>query len=267
MSDEMWHVEGTIMDGSPGDILMSIFEADHKIYQKAQSELAEDLGLLDKAISLYIESIQGAYRVQEKWGDNVGFQAAIAMANSILNLLLLCRHGVLLGYFAETQHLLRSCHERITRCYLFFIDEKSAEKFLGGGEIGQSDVDRKLSELLSDNSNEKSKILKALRDSYGMQSQSLHPNLSSFAYRTGGSPENELRQRIVTDPLYGGLLSKGLGKSTIMAILKTALFALMVIKTFFVESRGQLEKDFDQVKREFDGYLSTIKKDIGTSQP
>ena len=52
-----------------------------------------------------------------------------------------------------------------------------------------------------------------------------------------------------------------------MAVLQTTLFALSIIKIFFVESSGQLQKDFAQVKKALDDYLNTMRKLQADSHP
>lgn len=262
MKDEIWQLKGTFLKLPPRELLKDALETDKKNYETAESEFKEDIQLLDNSIALYIESIQGGYGSYKKWKDKINIQAAICMANSTLNLLLLARHSVLLGYHSEALHLLRACHERVTRCYLFFKDESVAERFLSGGKIGQGEVRYKLAKILGDEKSDKATIWQLLKDSYSRQSKIVHPNLEAFKYRVGDSPDKELRERVVTDPIYGGIMSAFLGKAAIMHVLLITLFALSVIRFVFVETTGCWEREAKKIYEKYKEYVESIKKEM-----
>jgi len=143
MDDKIWHISSGFVKFKPQDVLKSILNDDKANNDKAQSELGKEIELLDTAIALYIELLQAAYRRIDEWKNVASFRAAIAMAGSALNYILLARHGILLGYYPEARDLLRGCYERITCCSVFFVDEKEARRFLSGEKISPSDVRKK----------------------------------------------------------------------------------------------------------------------------
>ena len=150
MATEIWHLADDFTKLPARDVLDNVLRDDRKNSERAESELAADIRLLDDAIVLYVEALQAAYRLTDKWKDNSCNQAATAMLASALNYILLARHGILLGYYPEAHDLLRSCYERISRCYLFFYSKRFANRFLAGKKIAQCEVDEELSRLEHD---------------------------------------------------------------------------------------------------------------------
>ena len=182
-------------------------------------------------------------------------KAATAMANSTLNYLLLARHAVLFGYFPEVRDLLRGCHERITRCYLFYADKDKAQKFLSGQEIPQRDVDKKLAAILKVDDT----LRKMMRDSYSSQSSLVHPNLESLSARTVGPESEELNERILKYPLFGGMLSSDIGKLSLYAVIQMTLFALKVIKVMFVETSGVYDTENTRILESYETFLNQAR--------
>ena len=240
----------------PRNVVMGILDADKKNYKRAESELSEEVTLLDDALTLFVTSLQGGYRNAQEWKDNISVKAAVAMANSTLNYLFLARHAILLGYFPEVRDLLRSCHERITRCYLFFADKDKAQKFLSGQEIPQRDVDKKLATILKVDD----ALRKMIRDSYSSQSSLVHPNLESLSARTAGPESEELNERIVKYPLFGGLLSSDIGKLSLYAVIQMTLFALSAIKVIFVETSGNWDKEYNRIMHSYNTFLNQARE-------
>jgi hypothetical protein len=62
MEEYIWHLTNDFNKLPPRDVLKNILGDDRKNYDRAESELGEDIRLLDDAITLYIESLQAAYR-------------------------------------------------------------------------------------------------------------------------------------------------------------------------------------------------------------
>ena len=199
------------------DVLRNLIRDDRKNSEKAESELSEDIKLLDDAIVLYVESLQAAFHLINKWKSNNSNRAAIAMTVSTLNYILLARHGILLGYYPEVRDLLRSCYERISRCYLFFYSKKFADRFLSGEQIKPSVVDKELSKLEKE-PNKRRVLFEGLRKYYGFISDVAHPNLKSFEARYG---EKNLDKRVGLEFLFGGLMSSKLGHVAIIRLLQT----------------------------------------------
>lgn len=85
--------------------------------------------MLDRAIALHIEALQGAHKILDDWKAKPNLKAAIAMAGSALNYILIARHGIQLGYYPEARDLLTGCHECITRCYLIHSDDEATARF------------------------------------------------------------------------------------------------------------------------------------------
>jgi len=261
MKDDFWHMQHEFLSSAPRDVVRGILEDDKKNYKKAEAELNEELTLLNDALTLFITSLQGGYRNLEQWKDNISVKAAVTMANSDLNYLLLARHAVMLGYFPECRDLLRSCHERITRCYLFFVDKDEAKRFFTGKEIMQKDVRKKLSSILaSENDERESEILKLLQDSYRHQSQVVHPNLESLSARTNGLETEKLSERVVKYPFFGGMLSSDLGKPVIFVVVQATLFALNVIGVMFEETSGTWKKEFSRILQSYNTFLNQARE-------
>jgi hypothetical protein len=145
MANEIWHLTNDFLKLPAREVLKNILRDDKRNYDRAVSELSEDIKLLDDTIVLYAEVLQAAFRIIDKWKNNNSNRAAMAMLISNLNYILLARHGILLGYFPEVRDLLRSCYERTSRCYLFFYSKEFAGRFLSGKQIKQYIVDEELS--------------------------------------------------------------------------------------------------------------------------
>lgn len=254
MENEIWHFTDDFNKLPARDVLKNILRDDRKNYNRAELELGEDIKLLDDAIILYMESLQAAYRLVDKWKSNVSNQATMAMLVSTLNYVLLARHGILLGYYPEVRDLLRSCHERISRCYLFFYDGEAARRFLSGKQIMQSEVDRKLSRL-EEASDKRKELFEALRKYYGFFSDVLHPNLKSFEARYG---KKDLGERVGLEYLFGGLMSAELGHAVIVRLLQTGLSALRIIGIIIHDESGGWDKEYQQISRRCDEMVDNL---------
>ena len=254
MEEKIWHLTDDFNKLPARDVLKNILRDDRKNYDRAESELSEDIELLNEAIALYIESLQAAYNLIDKWKGNTSNRAAMAMLVSTLNYILLARHGILLGYYPEVRDLLRSCHERISRCYLFFYDGEAARRFLSGKQIMQSEVDRKLSRL-EEASDKRKELFEALRKWYGLFSDVLHPNLKSFEARYG---EKNLGERVGLQFLLGGIMSTGYGHVTILRIIQTVLSALRILGIILPEESGRWDENYQQIQRSHDEMLNNL---------
>jgi len=242
MEQEIWHITGDFSKLLAKDVLRNVVRDDKKNYDRAESELGEDIELLDDAITLYIGSLQAAYRLIDKWKDNVSNRAAIAMMISALNYIVLARHGLMLGYYPEVCDLFRSCYERISRCYLFFHGEKFSRRFLSGEQIGQSEVDKELSRL--EDLDKRNELLRSLRTYYGSMSDVAHPNLNSFAHRYG---ERELDKRVGLEFVFGGIMSSKLGHVTIIRLLQTVLSGLRILGVIIDDESGGWDKEYRRI--------------------
>ena len=243
MEEKIWHLTDGFNELPAREGLKNILRDDMKNYDRAESELGEDIELLNKAMVLYIESIQAAYNLIDKWKGNVSNRAAIAMLVSTLNYILLARHGILLGYYPEVQDLLRSCHERITRCILFFHSKKFANIFLSGKQIKQSEVDDELSRL-EEEPNKRAELFKGLRKYYGFMSEVGHPNLKSFQARYG---KKDLGERVGLQYVFGGLMSSERGPVVIIRLLQTVLSALRILGVILPEESGNWDKEYQKI--------------------
>ena len=255
MKDKLWHVRSDFLTSDPRKVVKGIFDEDTKNYERANVELSEEVILLDDALTLFVASLQGGYSNAEQWKENISVKASVAMANSTLNYLLLARYAVLFGYFPEVRDLLRSCHERITRSYLFFVDKDEAQKFLSGQEIPQRGVDKRLATILKVDDC----LRKMMRDSYRYQSSLVHPNLESLSARTAGPESEELNERIVKYPLFGGLLSSDIGKLSLYAVIQMTLFTLKVIKVMFVETSGVYDNEYARILESYNTFLNQAR--------
>ena len=210
--------------------------------------------LLDDAIILYMESLQAAYRLVDKWKSNVSNRAPMAMLVSTLNYVLLARHGILLGYYPEVQDLLRSSYERISRCYLFFYSENFSNKFLSGKQIKQVKVDEELSKLEKDE-DKRETLFEGLRKYYGFMSDVAHPNLKSFAARYG---DKDLGERVGLEYVFGGLMGSKLGHVEIIRILQTVLSALRILGVTIRDETGSWDKEYQQISRRCDAMVDNL---------
>jgi len=93
MEEKIWHLTDDFIKLPARDVLKNIIRDDRKNYDRAELELGEDIQLMDDAIVLYIESLQAAYLLIDKWRSNDSNRAAIAMLVSTLNYILLARHS------------------------------------------------------------------------------------------------------------------------------------------------------------------------------
>jgi len=255
----LWNVSGSILSRPAREVLSLLVADDKKNYEKIEREFGDDLKLLDDALALYIESIQGAYRVQEKWRNKPSAEAPIILFSSVLNILLLIRHSILLGYFPETPTLFRNCHERITRGYLFWLNESEAKDYLSGKKLSQIDIDKRLSAALEPRDDKEKEIYSELRKTYRHESELSHPNLSSFKLRYGDSEITTLKEKVISSPVWGGILFDELVKPVVYSAIQITIRAISIIKLIFVESSGSYEKEFEEIFRKYRHYIETIK--------
>lgn len=199
----------------------------------------------------------------EKWKNKSTFEAPIILFSSVLNILLLIRHAMLLGYFPEIPTLFRSCHERITRGYLFWLNETEADRFLSGKTRKQQMIDDKLSAALEPREVEEKNVYSALRGQYTHQSEMSHANLSSFILRYGNLPAQELKEKIIDSPIWGGILFDDLLKPIVYSSLQITLSAISIIKIIFVESSGSYEEDYNRIYEKYKVYISSIARQHG----
>jgi hypothetical protein len=254
MGNEIWHLTDDFTKLPARDILKNILRDDRRNFERAESELTEDIKLLDDSIVLYMEALQAAYRLMDKWKDNSSNRASIAMLTSALNYILLARHGILLGYYPEVRDLLRSCYERISRCYLFFYSKKFANSFLAGKKIKQYEVDEELSRLEKDPGKEKGLFI-SLRQYYGFFSDVAHPNLKSFEVRYG---KKTLGERVGLECVLGGFMSAELGHVTVIRILQTVLSALRILGVILPEESGSWDKEYRRISRRCDTMINNL---------
>jgi len=254
VGNEIWHLTDDFTKLPARDVLNNILRDDRKNFEIAESKLAEDIKLLDDAIVLYVEALQAAYRLIDKWKDNSCNRGAIAMLTSTLNYILLARHGILLGYYPEVCDLLRSCYERISRCYIFFYSKKFANSFLAGKKIKQYEVDEELSRLENDPDKQKELFI-SLRQYYGFFSDVAHPNRKSFEVRYG---EKALGERVGLEYLIGGVISTELGHVTVIRILQTVLSALRILGVVLPEQSGGWDREYQQISRKCDAMVDNL---------
>ena len=176
------------------------------------------------------------------------------MLASALNYILLARHGILLGYYPEAHDLLRSCYERISRCYLFFYSKRFANRFLAGKKIAQCEVDEELSRLEHDPSRQE-ELFAGLRQYYRWFSDAAHPNLGSFAGRYG---EKALGQRVGLECRIGGVLSNELGHASVIRVLQTVLSALRVLAVVLPEKSGGWEREYQQISARCNAMIDNL---------
>lgn len=255
MKEEIWYLDSDFTKLPAKDVLKKTLEDDRKNYDRAISELKQEIQILDEAIILFIQSLQVTYIQIDKWKTNNSNRASIAMLTSILNYILVARHMVIFGYFPEVQEILRSCYERTSRGYLFFYSLKYANKFLSGKQIQPKTVDEELSELEKDPA-KKSEIYKGLRQYYGYLSEVAHPNLKSFEYRYGSK---DLSSRVGLDCLFGGVMSSKRGYIVITRVLQTTLSALRLFKAIIKDESGDWDTRFETLNKKCDEMVDNMQ--------
>ena len=254
MKEEIWYIDSNFTKYPAIDVLRKTLADDKKNYDRATSELKEEISILDEAITLFIESLQVAYIQLGRWKTNNSTRASIAMLTSILNYIFVARHMVLLGYFPEVQEILRSCYERTSRGYLFFYSLKYANRFLSGKQIKPKTVDEELSKLEKDPS-KKSEIYTGLRQYYSFMSEVAHPNLKSFEYRYGSK---DLSNRVGLDCVFGGVMSSERGYIVIIRILQTTLSALRLFKAIINDESGEWDTRFEALNKNCNEMVDNI---------
>jgi hypothetical protein len=245
------------------ELLSSLISDDKKNYEKAEQQFSEDLNLLDDGLVLYINSIQGIYSVREQWQNKSTFEAPIILFSSVLNILLLIRHAMLLGYFPEIPTLFRNCHERITRGYLFWLNESEADRFLSGKKRKQEEIDAKLAAVFEPRETGEKEVYSALRKQYKHQSEESHPNLSGFKFRYGDLDADKLKEKVIDSPIWGGILSDDLVKPIVYSLLGITLSAISIIKLIFPESSGSYEEEFKKIYEKYNVYIKNIAPQDG----
>ena len=254
MKEKIWHLTDDFNKLPAREGLKNILRDDRKNYDRAESELGEDIELLNEAIVLYIESLQAAYRLIDKWKGNDSNRAAIAMMVSTLNYVPLARHGILMGYYPEVRDLLRSCFERISSCYLFFHDGEFARKFLSGEKIWPREIREELSKL-EQGSHKSTGLRKSLDEYYAFLSEDVHPNLKSFQARYG---EKYLGERVGLECVFGGIMSAKRGHATVIRILQTVLSALRILGVILREESGNWDKAYQQISKKCDEMVDNL---------
>lgn len=257
MKEKIWHLTDDFNKLPAREGLKNILRDDRKNYDRAESELGEDIELLNEAIALYIESLQAAYRLIDKWKGNDSNRAAIAMMVSTLNYILLARHGILMGYYPEVRDLLRSCFERISSCYLFFHDGEFARRFLSGEKIWPREIREELSKLEQDSDKSK-ELRKSLGEYYDFLSEVVHPNLKSFEARYG---KKNLGERVGLQYLLGGIMSTGYGHVTILRVIQTVLSTLRILGVILPEESGGWDKKYQQIRRKCEEMVDNLRDD------
>jgi hypothetical protein len=266
MSD-IWYLRGSFTSHPVREILPSLLSDDKKNYERAEQQFRDDLKLLDDSLILYLEIIQGAYAVKEKWINKPTFEAPMIMFSTTLNYLLLIRHSLLLGYFREAPTLFRSCHERITRGYLFWLDESEAKYYLSGGRRKQEKIDKKLSVALEPRDSHSKDIFMSLRELYNHESEQCHPNLTSLKMTYGDLEPDKLKNLAIEVPIWGGILSDNLIKPIIFTAIQIILRAISVLKLIYVESSGLHETDFKKIEAQYKLFIQSEKSKISVSNP
>lgn len=261
MKEEIWHFHSNFVNEEPKDLLIQLVKDDKANYIRAESELSETIDLLDRALALYIEALQGAYRMIDDWKSRTNFRAAMAMAGSALNYMLLARHSILLGYYPEARNLLRGCHECITRCYLFHADDEVAKRFFSGEPIRQKEVDEKLAQLLGDNDNKKA-IYDSLRDSYRNYSAEAHPNIESMILRTLIPEGEDFKDSVGIHTVFGGVMASNFGETVILPAVSTMRFSLKVLGAVIVEGTGKWKDDLTRIEGEANKTFEKLKGQV-----
>ena len=149
---------------------------------------------------------------------------------------------------------MRSCYERISRCYLFFDSEEFSSKFLSGKQIKQVKVDEELSKLEKEK-DKRGTLFEGLRKYYGFMSDVSHPNLKSFAARYG---DKDLRERAGLEYIFGGLMGSKLGHVAIIRILQTVLSALRIIGVIIHDESGGWDKKYQKISKRCDEMVDKL---------
>ena len=251
--DKFWNIRDELLTAEPEVVLQHILEDDEKNYARAQDELSESLKLFDRVLVYIILHLKGLYSVRDDWIKDGQKRSAIGMLVSAFNFLLLARHSLLLGYYAEARGILRDCYERTSRAWLFSHDNTASEQFWNSEKsLYQKDVDKRISDFIRHPEGEGagSELRNRLRGMYTRQSSFVHPNLQSFSARTvnmdSGSGD-DLREKVGMIPALGGLLGEGYGRLVLSAVLAEGIEAVAIFLSLINDEDGEWRAKYEEL--------------------
>jgi len=257
-ADEVfWNLQSDLLKRAPEELMESLLDDDAANRERTLKELSDHIGFLDRWLTYALALIQGWYRSKEEWQESESPRAMMAMATDAFNYLLLTRHAITMGYYGESQGLIRDAHERTTRALLFLADEKSASAFLRGKQLSQSPVDSKLAELVDTDSDE---MLKGLRGKYDRLSELAHPNLRSLIFRTVDidplrfeeDQVLELGKKVGLSPTIGGLTGEHYGQSAILHAASEVQILAGVLRRGAKNRDGVWRPEYDALVEELE---------------
>ena len=221
---------------------------DRALALQVERDLSAPLNLLDGYLTLFLRLLQIAYRAPEEWLAQDTIRAAIGMAVSTFNYLLLARLGTTHGYFAEVRSLTRDCHERMTRCWLFLRDAEVANLWLNGARIQQAEVDRRLSKSLETEDEAQKEVHRTLREKYERDSEAVHPNLTSLMLRLAAETPEDAKERVGKDVLIGGVMGTEYGRQTLLAVAASARVAVSIFRHLFADDLvNKVNEEYDEL--------------------
>lgn len=264
--ERFWNLRNDLLSVPPRESLENILKDDEKNKVQGEIELKEPLEILDWAFTYVLAHIKGLYTVRDQWVDDLQDRATVAMSAAALNFLLLARHAVLLGYYAEARGILRDCYERTSRAWLFHRDEPPAQQFWENNrKLRQSDVDARIKDLIkeADSEEQGNKIFQFLRKTYSTQSDVVHPNLQSFLVRTPGinsSSDTELRDKVGKDLVIGGVSASQYTRIVLSEVLAQAVEVAAVLLSLARDQdgewRAEYERLFEATQKEFQASIA-----------
>lgn len=262
--DSVFLASEQLLEDTPTNVFRNIVDDDYKKLHDSAVDVGKFELMAERALILDLYYIQGWYKAIDDWRDDPGMRLTIAMGTSAFNTLMLMRHSIKLGYWAETGSLERVAHEYTTRCLLLPLDPELVELISSGKTVQQSEIDRRLDRLTPEHSG---KALRTYRKNYRRASVYSHPNLFPISMRNphvkgDGFSDDQIDQLVEVvglDTAIGGIT---VGTSLLRGFAALAWRAHSLATALmheFADYDGYGKEHFEVVGRHVDAALEVFK--------
>lgn len=129
-----------ILKMSLDDAYLHLMNEDMALRAAAQRDFSESLSLFDGFQKMNLYVIRTLHGNQESWATSLQRRLIVASIMAAFNDLLFARHAVLLGYYLDSQLVLRRAQEWIGRAMLFHQDTSSVDEYVSQGRIEDKSV-------------------------------------------------------------------------------------------------------------------------------
>ena len=257
LTTSFWHVRADFPTAIPSQIVEHFWVDDELNPQRSLSTYGDELALVDRGLSLYMEPIQAALLGRAQLVNNVRLGAAIAMLEHAFNTFLGWRHLLTHGYLAEARLFSRSVYEALSRSLAFVSDESLAKKFYDGRQINPTEIQKAASTAVTDKEEDQREALNSLSNRYQRLSRAAHPTLHSFLMRSAGQEPGipGLRQSVPEDVAFGGLLSDVLGRIAWLGFARDIAYALASVGFVITERSGGWNQEQQEYRAKVEGLI------------